>query len=414
MPVRKRSKGSWEIYLDAGRDPGTGRRLRHYETIRGTKREAQQRLAELEVSIERGAYIKSPRALTLADYLTEWLRSHTELHCRPRTAEGYLFITNRYLIPALGRMRLSELRPHHVAGYCSNGVRQGLSNRTVLHHFRLLHKALKDGVKLGLIGINPCDGIDAPKPEDKEMKFLCPEEVDNFLRAARQAPWPYYYLFYTKLFSGLRRSEILGLTWGNLDLDLCVLSVTQTLHKLTRGRYVIQPPKTRKSRRQVAMSPSLALLLRDYKEQVETQRLLLGKPLTDADVVFAHSDGTPLDPSTVTHIFHKITQRVGLVGLRLHDLRHSYTSIMLAAGVNIKAISQSLGHANIGITLDIYGHLLLGMSRIAAECFDKLLKPWLSQKENGGKMVASEDESGTRLEGFEPTTLGSEDRCSVR
>jgi len=125
------------------------------------------------------------------------------------------------------------------------------------------------------------------------------------------------------------------------------------------------------------MTPSLALLLRDYREQVETQRLLLGKPLTDSDFVFAHPDGTPLDPSTVTHIFGRVVRKAELE-LRLHDLRHSYTSIMIAAGVNIKAISQSLGHANIGITLDTYGHLLPGMGRTAAERFDKLLKPWLS------------------------------------
>jgi integrase len=139
----------------------------------------------------------------------------------------------------------------------------------------------------------------------------------------------------------------------------------------------------------------------------------LGKSLGDSDFVFARPDGTPLDPSTVTHVFHKVTKRAGLEDLRLHDLRHSYTSIMIAAGVNVKAISQSLGHANIGITLDTYGHLLPGMGRTAAERFDKFLKPWISE-ENVGKMLANSDGLDTRLEGFEPTTLGSEDRCSIR
>ncbi len=158
------------------------------------------------------------------------------------------------------------------------------------------------------------------------------------------------------------------------------------------------------------MPPSLVLLLRDYRSEVETQRLLLGKPLTDNDFVFAHPDGTPLDPSSITHVFVRMVRKAGLK-LRLHDLRHSYASIMLAAGVNAKAISESLGHANIGITLDIYSHLLPGVGKSTAERFDKLLKPWLA--EDVGKMLANEEESGTRLEGFEPTTLGSEDRCSV-
>jgi integrase len=139
---------------------------------------------------------------------------------------------------------------------------------------------------------------------------------------------------------------------------------------------------------------------------------LLDKLLTDNDFVFAHPDGTPLDPSSITHVFIKVIREAGLK-LRLHDLRHSYASIMLAAGVNVKAISESLGHANIGITLDIYSHLLPGVGRTAAERFDKLLKPWLGDIDVG-KMSAKGDDLGARLEGFEPTTLGSEDRCSIR
>ena len=411
--IRQRTKGSWEITIDIGRDPATGKRLRHFETVNGRKTDAHNRLIELLASIEKDSFVKPTGALTVGEYLTEWLQSHVELHCRPRTAEGYRFILNRYLIPALGRMRLNELRPQHVSVYCSRAVRQGLSNRTALHHFRLLHKAVEDAVKLGLLSVNACDGVDPPRPVDKEMKSLSTEEVYKFLSSAREATWPYYYLFYTLLFTGLRRSEALALNWGNIDLDLCVLSVTQSLHKLSGGKYVMSPPKTRKSRRQVTLSPSLALLLRQYKEQAETQRLLLGKTLKDSDFVFAHPDGRPLDPSTVTHAFLKVTRRAQLEGLRLHDLRHSYASLMLAAGVNIKAISQSMGHANIGITLDTYSHLLPSMGKTAAERFDRLLKPWLGG-EDVGKMSAKGDELGTRLEGFEPTTLGSEDRCSVR
>jgi hypothetical protein len=126
--VRQRSKGSWEIAIDVGRDPATGKRLQHWETVRGTRRDAERRLAELVVEVEKRTYVRSARNLTLADYLTEWLQTHAELHCRPRTAEGYRFIVNRHLIPALGRIQLSELRPQHIGIYCSNAVRRGLSN----------------------------------------------------------------------------------------------------------------------------------------------------------------------------------------------------------------------------------------------------------------------------------------------
>jgi len=121
---------------------------------------------------------------------------------------------------------------------------------------------------------------------------------------------------------------------------------------------------------------------------------------------FAHPDGSPLDPATVTHQFIKIARQAGLK-VRLHDLRHTYASIMLAAGVNVKAISQALGHANISITLHIYSHLLPGTGKAAAKKFDRLLEPWLSQ--DVGKMLATGEDLDTRLEGFEPTTLSSED-----
>ena len=408
--MRKRSKTSWEIAIDIGKDPSTGRRRQHFETVRGNRAAAQRRLAELLIEIEKGGYVKTPRTLTLAEYVRDWLSNHAELHCRPRTVEGYRYIAEHYVCPALGRIPLSELRPQHIASYCANAIRQGWSARSALHDYRLVHKALEDGVKLGMLAINPCNGVQPPKPEDKEMEFLTPEEIHRFLSSAEKASFPYYYLFRTMLYTGLRRGEALGLTWGNLDLELCTLRVTQTLYRVNR-EYIMQPPKTRSGRRLITLSPSLALLLREYRTQVEMQRLLLGKPLTHNDLCFAHPDGSPLDPPTVTHHFLKIARRTGLK-VRLHDLRHTYASIMLAAGVNIKAISQALGHANVSITLNIYSHLLPGTGKSAVEKFDRLLEPWLN--ENVGKMLANSDGSDTRLEGFEPTTLGSEDRCSVR
>ena len=134
----------------------------------------------------------------------------------------------------------------------------------------------------------------------------------------------------------------------------------------------------------IKQAPSLSLLLRDYRDKVHQQRLILGKPLSDDDFVFAHEDGTPLDPSTVTHTFGKVVRKAGLE-LRLHDLRHSYASLMLAAGADMKQISSNLGHSNVGITFDTYGHLISGAGKIAAERFDRLLKSWLPRAKMSAK-----------------------------
>jgi integrase len=382
--IEQRSKGSFRIAIDAGPDPATGRRRQIFETVRGTKASANRRLAELLIEIERGGYVKTPRKLTVGEYLGEWVANHAQLNCRAVTAEGYRYRILHYLNPELGRIPLGSLRAQHISKYLSNRIQQGQSARSALHDFRLLHKSLSDAVRQGTLAVNPCDGVQPPRPDEKEMSFLTPAAISVFLAHAQEAPTPYGVLFRTMLYTGLRRSEALGLQWRNLDLELLTLTVTQTQHRLTGGKFVTQPPKTRNSRRVVNLSPSLAIVLREHREKVEAHRLMLGAPLADTDLVFAHVDGSPLDPSTVSHEFLKTARRAGLQ-IRLHDLRHSYATIMLAAGVNVKALSQSLGHSNVSVTLGIYSHLLPGTGKSAAEQFDNLLNHWLQK--NVAKML---------------------------
>jgi len=384
--IKQMPSGSWRIAIDVGKDPATGRRLQHFETIRGTKASANKRLAELLIEIEKGGYVKTPRRLTVAEYLHDWLTNHAGLNCRAVTAEGYKYRIDHYLCPVLGQIPLGTLRAQHISKYLSNRIQQGQSARSALHDYRLLHKAFADGVKLGILAINPCDGVQPPKPLDKEMSFLTPAAISVFLTHAEKAPFPYGVLFHCMLYTGLRRSEALGLTWRNVDLDLKTLTVTQTQHRLTGGKFVLQPPKTKNSRRVIDLPDSLREVLQTYKRNVEDQRLLLGAPLADSDLVFVHIDGSPLDPSTVSHEFLKIARQAGLQ-IRLHDLRHTYATIMLAAGVNVKALSQSLGHSNVSITLEIYSHLLPGTGKSAAEQFDKLLNPY-QKKDVARKSVA--------------------------
>jgi len=277
---------------------------------------------------------------------------------------------------------------------------------------RLLHKVLNDAVRQGLVARNVADAVDSPRPVHKDMATLDPDEIGRFLKVARETP--FYPLFYTALYTGLRRSELLGLTWGHVDLDLCMLSVTQALHRLGEGGYIIRPPKSRAGRRYIDLPPSLAIVLRRHRAEQEAQRAMLEKTITDDDFVFAHPNGTPWDPSTITHAFGRIIRKAGLPRVRLHDLRHTHATLMLKAGVHPKIVSERLGHANIGITLDLYSHVLPGLQQAAAKRFDDLLESATQGREDVGRMSAKQQGSDTRPVGFEPTTLGSEDRCSLR
>jgi len=394
--IRQRSKGSWEVCIDTGRDPATGKRQRHFESVKGTKKAAQQRMHELLHTLEQGAYIR-PSRLTVTQFLGEWLRDYVELNCSPRTKASYEMITRCHLIPELGSISLSQLEPRHLQAFYRRQRERGrvdgkgqLSPQTVRYCHSLLAEALGYAVKMGLLSRNVAQATEAPRADHKVMPTLAPEDVPRFLEVAQESP--YYIFFYLLLHTGLRRGEALALRWKNVDLGLAslgvsaYLSVTETAYKLG-GTCIIKEPKTSHSRRRIALSPSLGLVLRQHRSAQEVQRALLGKPLIDEDFVFAHPDGTPLDPSTVSHTFNKIIRKAGLPHIRLHDLRHTHASLLLQAGVHPKIVQERLGHSSIRVTLDTYSHVIGGLQEVAAQRFDDLLAA--TSAENVGKMSAN-------------------------
>jgi integrase len=186
--------------------------------------------------------------------------------------------------------------------------------------------------------------------------------------------YPYMYpLFLTLLSTGLRRSEALGLKWRDIDFSQNQLQVNRTMHHLRTGETVFRPPKTKKSRRTVALPAQCALVLRAFKEQREREREILGYRLSPDDPVFGDEIGKIYLPDTVTHVWGKLVKRLGLKGVRLHDSRHTHISHLISLGVDIKTISERVGHASVAFTLDTYGHLLANAQAKAATKFDEVL-----------------------------------------
>jgi integrase len=198
------------------------------------------------------------------------------------------------------------------------------------------------------------------------MTTLSPDEVSLLLQHAQGND--YYSVIYTAISTGLRRNEILGLRWRDVDLLMASISVSQVLYK-GKGRIEMKEPKTEHSRRRVAMTPKLAIYLREHKER---QEQVMRRSLTLDDLVFSHPDGTPLDPSTVSHSFNKIVKAAGLK-VRFHDLRHSCASLMLREGIHPKIVSEMLGHSSVAITLDIYSHVTPGLQEAAAKSLNEVL-----------------------------------------
>ena len=398
--IYKRAKGSWTIVYDMPADSVTGKRRQKSETISGTKRDAERKLREVIQSLEQGSYVK-PNKITVCDWLRQWLKGYVSMNTTDRTHESYSYIVERHLIPSLGHIQLKDLQPYHLSSYyakkCSDGRvdgKGGLSARSVVYHHRILSKALDYAVKMGIAVRNVASVVDPPRVARVTMKTLSPEEVQRFLDVARETE--YYVYFSTLLYTGLRRGELLALRWRNLDLIKGTLTVVATAYKLGNGDYIIKEPKTAHSRRTVTLPPSLVELFKVYRADQELLRVQLGVSLKADDFVFIRPDGSPINPNAITLAFRRIVKNAGLKGIRIHDLRHTHATLMLKAGVHPKVVSERLGHANIGITLDIYSHVLPGMQESAAEKFDSIFE--VNNNENSDPNVSKMLANGEGVE----------------
>ena len=374
--IEKRSKDSYSCRIPIGKD-ADGKYRFHSETIRGTKKEAEKHLSEMLSQQDKGALIK-PTKTTLTEYLERWLKDYAQPNLGPRTYEGYESIVRCHLSPDLGHVQLMQLKPQHLQKYYAKqlaGVRQDrkdvLTQTTVSHHHTCLHRALKMAVRWGLIASNPADAVTPPRPHHTDMKTMNEDELQIFLAEAKKTP--YYAMFYTFLFTGMRRSELLALRWSDVDLLMCQISVTQTLHHLRDGSLVFRQPKTAKGRRSISMSPSLALVLKEHKEKQLLERTMIGKTSKENDLVFGTPQGKPLLPDTISHVWSKMVKRAGLNHFRLHDARHTHASLLLKQGAHPKIVQERLGHATISTTLDLYSHVAPGLQAAAANRFDEVL-----------------------------------------
>jgi len=362
-----KSKDSWQIQVYVGNRPD-GKPRRHFETVRGRKSDAQKRLNELLVSLEKGVYTP-PGRLTVAEHLNNWLEGYVKTNCSQRTLDGYRSIIELHLVPALGHVQLKQLHPQMIQAYYGKACEK-LSSRTVHHHHRVLSQSLKYAVRQGYLGRNPAELVDPPSPRKKAMRTLNPAEVETLLEAATDN---YYYpVIYTAVSTGLRQAELLGLRWRDVDLDLLSISVSQVLYK-RRGVCQFKEPKTEHSRRRVAMTPKLALFLKEYRAERESLYWQLGKPLTLDSLVFTSVEGKPIDPGVLSHSFSRTARQAGLENVRFHDLRHTFASLMLLRGAKPKVISEALGHSSVAFTMDTYSHIIEGMQEDAMALLDEVL-----------------------------------------
>lgn len=316
---------------------------------------------------------EEPQELTLESYLREWLERRTS-QLRPTTWASYRQLIAAYLVPQLGRLRLSEL-DRRVLEACyarllSTGGRggRGLSVRTVQYVHSVLHRALQDAVIDGLLEVNPARSARAPKrhPDQEELAderaLWTAEQAAAFLAFVADHPWQP--LWQLALGTGARRGELLGLRWSDVDLDGAQVTIQRAL-SVVDGVPRLLATKTSTSRR-LAIGASVVDALRRQAQAQQHERELAPTWDNRWDLVFTDGLGGPIDPMEVTKEFRRLVRRAPVPVIRLHDLRHLHASLLLQRGLPMKVVSQRLGHSTIMVTIDVYGHVLPAMDAEAA------------------------------------------------
>ncbi|MDP9363743.1 MAG: site-specific integrase [Chloroflexota bacterium] len=358
---------SWSAIVDLPPDPATGKRRQKRVTAR-TKREVESQVAELIQKAETG--FTDAGKLTVRDFFDRWLEAVAPT-LRPSTARRYRDVARLHIVGVIGNLRLVKLSSADVQRLYANRLGSGLSPTSVNHIHAILHRALDQAVRWGLLLRNVTDTIDPPRRSSPEMKAWDARQAATVLATAAgddlEALWR------LGLLTGMRRGEILGLRWADVDIDAGALSVRRTLSRGTSSRLEMGEPKTAAGRRRVALPVSVVESLRRHRVRQLEHRLAAGPAFEDQDLVFPNGTGGPLHPNSLALRFRRLTERAGAPAIRFHDLRHTCATLLLAEGVHPKVVQERLGHSNIAETLDRYSHVTADMQRGAADLLDAAL-----------------------------------------
>ncbi|MDN5363970.1 MAG: hypothetical protein PWQ91_1031 [Eubacteriales bacterium] len=334
--VRKRGN-KWCVVFDLGRDPLTGKRKQKWLSGFRTKKEAEAALAEAIRQVQTGEFIE-PAKQTVGEYMEHWLQIHAP-NLSPRTYRRYSEAIRLYITPNIGSIPLSKLKPLHIQElYQKAGSK--VSPATVLYVHRVLHIALKQAVKWQILPNNPCEAVDPPKPKRPQVQVLTEEEVKKLLLAVEGDV--IFLPVYLAIVTGMRRGEICGLKWADIDLEGGVIHVQRTLQQIN-GTLIEKPTKTEKSNRSIALSKAMVEVLKKHKRKQIQEKLILGSAYLDNGFVCAWPDGRPLLPDYISRKFAQIVRKIGIKKIRFHDLRHTHATLLLKQGVHPKIVSERRG-----------------------------------------------------------------------
>jgi len=361
--VYQRKDGRWvaEFRLDDGKKK---------QLYRKTEKEAHVALRKALHEKEQGTLATGPQQ-AIKGYLEHWLEQVYRPTARNvGTYNLYRTIVYNHLIPLLGHIRLQKLTPQQVQAFYALKIKEGLSPNRVRTFHAVLHKALDNAVKWGLIGKNVCDLVTAPSQVRREIQPLTQEQAKCLLQVVHEHRLEA--LLTLALVTGMRKGELLGLHWQDIDFNTGSLQVKRTVSRVGKFGLVVSEPKSARSRRKIVLPTFVLEILEQHRAYQKILRLQAIPLWKEGDIVFSNIYGGYVEPANLHEHFKHILKKAGLPNIRFHDLRHSAATILLEMGVHPKVVQELLGHSTISTTIDIYSHVLPSMQQEAANKLDEL------------------------------------------
>ncbi len=376
--LRKRGS-SWELRAYAGRDPITKRQTYVTQTFRGGKREAEEVLARLVTEVAGGGH--ASQDTTVGDLLRSWL-DLAKAELSPSTARGYDWIATNYILPTLKDVPLAKLKTAQLDRFYAKLRGQGgqdgkpLSAATVRQVHAILRRALQQGVRWGWLGVNPAVLASPPKVRHAVTEAPEPDDVVRLIEAGTEEDPDFGCYLHLAATTGARRGELCGLQWQDVDLPAKAVLISRNVVEAARSVLVTKDTKTHAARR-IALDATTVSVARGHRKRCEERAAACGVTLSPGSYLFSRDpDGKrPWAPNDVTKEFIRLRNKLGLGGVRLHDLRHFTATRLLAAGVPVRTVSGRLGHANAATTFGVYAHFVEESDRDAAAKLEAILTP---------------------------------------
>ena len=366
----KGQKNVWRIQVTAPADPVTGKRHRPSEIFRGSIKAAKKRETALKASIDTGDHV-GRKTGTLTEFVNSWWPTKAAA-IKPSTADAYRRLLDGVVLPQLGDHQIQKITTSQISKLVGDIVLRGRVGQAQHVHI-FIGMLFNSAIRMGEITKNPVFGVDRPKVPSKEMQVLSPQDWER-VRSHIESNAPHFLMAFTLLItSGVRRGELSGFQWRDIDFARGTLQVRRSVYVAAGGNVIVGEPKTSAGRRTIALDIGTLEMLREHREAARLAATMFERRLTLSDWVFPSVSGGPWQPHSITDAWRRIAIKLDLGHIRCHDLRHSSATLLIGAGVPVQLVSARLGHHSAGFTLSTYAHTLPGQQEKAAEALAAML-----------------------------------------